>query len=671
MARPKKQVKLKEPIKIRLKSLADGNKSIYLDIYYKGVRKYEYLKLYLVPEINPVCKEQNKQTMAIAERIKAERIKALHGHGIQDWETVKQGSMLLTTWIKKYCEGGVGIKKSTLHCRVEMLHTVEKYLDETNKGFIALEEVNAEFCRGYVKFLRNFPNSFPYECPDIFYFDTKYDYFPHIDYTYRRLCYLEEGITYSPDQPISVLRECIRQAKRLIEKGAKRENEDDFIKEIYSYWIGTYPNEQTINDDWLIYGDIPTTSQILKVWSYKETLYTEKGASHNLIIQNDDIDIDFEHYLKRKPYFSENETLFLRSVEIPYTPPYSISPLTFLEWIKDPDDKKLFKKVLNKKKKVIVTFPLLHTKYLGGCYIPLQPAFRKGHRNLTAFEELTLFEKKNRCLQRLIGKIYSSDRIDQRTSGRKLGTRKFAVIGLGSIGSNLCYFLSGWSNTEYILVDNDIMQPENIGRHLHGMKYIQQSKVHSVEEFLREKRPDSLIKSYGNSIENVIEKDLNEFNRCSALFMCVGDCMSEQYVLSLVKKGILRTPIFILWLEPFAIAGHLVYINPANSPNLDNILEKDTMLYKHNIIPSSEYISRGETEFISRDAGCNGAYAHYSGNDVILFLSAIYPIINNLIKEPFNSMCYRWVGNLNIAIEKKIKLIEGEHISGSITKIPL
>lgn len=252
-----------------------------------------------------------------------------------------------------------------------------------------------------------------------------------------------------------------------------------------------------------------------------------------------------------------------------------------------------------------------------------------------------------------------------------MGTRKFAVIGLGSIGSNLCYFLSGWSNTEYILVDNDIIQPENIGRHLHGMKYIQQSKVHSVEEFLREKRPDSLIKSYGNSIENVIEKDLDEFNRCSALFMCVGDCMSEQYVLSLVKKGILHSPIFILWLEPFAIAGHLVYINPANSPNLDNILEKDTMLYKHNIIPSSEYVSRGETEFISRDAGCNGAYAHYSGNDVILFLSAIYPIINNLIKEPFNSMCYRWVGNINIAIEKKIKLIEGEHISGSITKIPL
>lgn len=159
MARPKKQIKLKEPIKIRLKDLADGNKSIYLDIYWKGVRKYEYLKLYLLPESNPLIKEQNKETMSVAERIKAERIKALHGHGVQDWEAVKQSSMLLSAWIKRYSEGGAGIKQSTLHCRVEMLHTIEKYLDESGKTFITLEEVDPDFCRGYVKFLRNFPNS--------------------------------------------------------------------------------------------------------------------------------------------------------------------------------------------------------------------------------------------------------------------------------------------------------------------------------------------------------------------------------------------------------------------------------------------------------------------------------------------------------------------------------
>ena len=159
MGRPKKQLKLKELVKIRLKPIADGNRSIYLDIYWKGVRKYEYLKLYLVPEVTPLSKEKNRETMAVAEQIKAERIKALNGHSLQDWDNVRQSAMLLSTWIKKYCEGGVGVKKSTLHCRKEMMNTIEKYLADSKKMFISLAEVDANFCRGYVKFLRSFQNS--------------------------------------------------------------------------------------------------------------------------------------------------------------------------------------------------------------------------------------------------------------------------------------------------------------------------------------------------------------------------------------------------------------------------------------------------------------------------------------------------------------------------------
>lgn len=41
----------KEPVTIRFKELANGNKSIYLDIYMDGKRSYEFLKLYLIPEV--------------------------------------------------------------------------------------------------------------------------------------------------------------------------------------------------------------------------------------------------------------------------------------------------------------------------------------------------------------------------------------------------------------------------------------------------------------------------------------------------------------------------------------------------------------------------------------------------------------------------------------------
>lgn len=65
---------MKEPIKLRQRTLANGSKSLYLDIYIDGHRKYEYLKLYLIPERTKADKEANRNTMRVAEAVKAQRI---------------------------------------------------------------------------------------------------------------------------------------------------------------------------------------------------------------------------------------------------------------------------------------------------------------------------------------------------------------------------------------------------------------------------------------------------------------------------------------------------------------------------------------------------------------------------------------------------------------------
>ena len=49
MAANGKKTKLKEPVKVRTKKLADGSESYYLDIYVDGKRQYEFLKLYRLP----------------------------------------------------------------------------------------------------------------------------------------------------------------------------------------------------------------------------------------------------------------------------------------------------------------------------------------------------------------------------------------------------------------------------------------------------------------------------------------------------------------------------------------------------------------------------------------------------------------------------------------------
>lgn len=67
MPRVKKPTKVKEPIRLWMKPLSDGSKSLYLDIYRDGKRTYEYLKMYIISE-------RNQATMDAANAIKSKRI---------------------------------------------------------------------------------------------------------------------------------------------------------------------------------------------------------------------------------------------------------------------------------------------------------------------------------------------------------------------------------------------------------------------------------------------------------------------------------------------------------------------------------------------------------------------------------------------------------------------
>ena len=82
MSKKKKEIKVKEPVRIREKVLEDGTISLYLDMYHKGNRKKEGLKLYIIPETTPAAKLQNKNTRRLAEQIKAQRILDIQKDGL-------------------------------------------------------------------------------------------------------------------------------------------------------------------------------------------------------------------------------------------------------------------------------------------------------------------------------------------------------------------------------------------------------------------------------------------------------------------------------------------------------------------------------------------------------------------------------------------------------------
>lgn len=82
---------------IKLRQRLKGDKiSLYLDYYSQGIRKYEYLQLYLIPEsenqkLTKAQKDENKKTLALAESIRSKRhLEIQNGlYGFQDFTKIK------------------------------------------------------------------------------------------------------------------------------------------------------------------------------------------------------------------------------------------------------------------------------------------------------------------------------------------------------------------------------------------------------------------------------------------------------------------------------------------------------------------------------------------------------------------------------------------------------
>ena len=63
--------KAKEQVRLRSRKLKGGASSLYLDIYSKGMRRYEYLHLYLREERTPNDRNLNAETLRVAEALRA------------------------------------------------------------------------------------------------------------------------------------------------------------------------------------------------------------------------------------------------------------------------------------------------------------------------------------------------------------------------------------------------------------------------------------------------------------------------------------------------------------------------------------------------------------------------------------------------------------------------
>ena len=110
----------KEIVTLRERPMKNGGKSLLLDYVVDGIRRREFLKMYLIPERTAVDRIQNKETIKQAMAVKAKRTLELQASPYNLSVRPKRSGILLSDYVGKLEEDYTGRGKA------EYAHTLGK-----------------------------------------------------------------------------------------------------------------------------------------------------------------------------------------------------------------------------------------------------------------------------------------------------------------------------------------------------------------------------------------------------------------------------------------------------------------------------------------------------------------------------------------------------------------
>lgn len=150
-------------ITIRQKALANDNISLYLDIYDGGKRKFEFLFLYLLPEVDAETKARNEETLQRAHQIRAERI--LHpetipevGHLMIVKEIPNDESPKVLDWIQTYIDwmsDNTDYSKAIVDQSKYLKYLMSEFLANKRIPHITLRKFDKAWFKAFFLWLKN------------------------------------------------------------------------------------------------------------------------------------------------------------------------------------------------------------------------------------------------------------------------------------------------------------------------------------------------------------------------------------------------------------------------------------------------------------------------------------------------------------------------------------
>ena len=499
------------------------------------------------------------------------------------------------------------------------------------------------------------PKTFPDKLPKIYL--SKRDYadiapIPHVDKN-RFVCTRDPNVVFINEDKIGeALEDLIKIAtKEIINKGIKKENSADFIEEFLAYW-----REEAE------YNVLSLFTPTDNIESLKVIRFSKPFLKSNIIIAKTKekaqkwltpfyIEIDEEHI---------GEALYL-PLPKPIYMPLPQNNKDICEIIKDSGQEYMdaMQRYFAKNSSnlmILFSLPLNGDRILAGWKHLRwkQKVFKGGY--IGREYNLPLSLRMYRSGKETIDKIFV-ERVDKKRLFKRGGVgiqlsnkdASIAIIGCGSLGSPLAISLSKCGISKFLLVDNECVETENVARHVCGFFEAGYNfpKGEAVKDRLLRHFPYIDCNAYCKDILVLLQENESLLNTSDLIIVATGAKAVERRLNYLMKKRVIIPPLVYIWMEPFGVAGQILYISPENEGCyqccFENYIEngKEKYRFRYSVV-------RSDDEFRKRECGCQSTFVQYSNLEIDHFISVVSKkIMTFLEKKPDCSLLYTWLGDLS------------------------
>lgn len=452
--------------------------------------------------------------------------------------------------------------------RIEALDAVAAWLRLTHPDAAIADAVGMAECKfvdgsaGWRLILGDFGEailalgpSFPYSVPRIAVLDEKLASDPHVE-TGGRLCLAGDAAQVDPYDPVGQVRDTIADALRLLAANSRGENAEDFAEDFAAYWRRSSSGKgvTTLVEDL-------GPARIGSVWL---------GKQFDVIAESDSAAsrwMDHRFGNSKKWAFVKGVIAPVDPLPVPAEYPQTVVDLRN----KLPEARALIDELLAGDQEQVIV--LLQGRSPGGRVaqgiVRLTPARHHGYgtrpRN-RGFRKTAALPPDIQASRWRAQRAIAVDALGARTrlpAGESLAAKHVAVIGCGSLGAGIARLLLQSGVGNLTLIDDDVMQFDNIGRHELGAAEVGQFKAQALARRLLASFPQVSSVSWHNKRWETVAQSLGEnpFEQFDVVLSATGSWNSEVALNDLYRSVGAASPLVISWLERNCAAAQALLLN--------------------------------------------------------------------------------------------------------------